>query len=42
MSLQKADLHRTNIPKNAVLLTESEAIEYQWNKINNWPAQLEV
>ncbi|XP_051155888.1 uncharacterized protein LOC127278287 [Leptopilina boulardi] len=42
MSLQKADLHRTNIPKNAVLLTESEAVEYQWNKINNWPAQLEV
>ncbi|XP_043480355.1 uncharacterized protein LOC122510033 isoform X1 [Leptopilina heterotoma] len=42
MSLQKVDLHRTNVPKNAVLLSEDDAIDYQWKLLRNWPIKSEV
>lgn len=42
MALHKVNLHRTNVPKNAVLLNEDQAVDYQWKLIRNWPRPSEV
>lgn len=31
-----------NIPKNAIVLTESEAIEKQWDSINEHASEMKV
>lgn len=42
MSLQKVDVRHTEIPKTAVVLTEQEAVDLQWDKIFKCPNKWDV